>query len=46
MRRKTSNQAMQLIASKPDVYAWSLCRRKRILPGMHSGLAAADFVFR
>jgi hypothetical protein len=40
------NQAMQLTASKPDVYAWGLCRRKRMLRGMRSGLAAADLVSR
>ena len=41
-----SNQAMQLTASKPDVHAWSDCRRERILRGMHRGLAAADLVTR
>ena len=40
------NQAMQLTASKPDVHAWSVCRRKRMLRGMHRGLAAADLVSR
>ena len=35
------NQAMQLTASKPDVYAWGVCRRKRMLRGMRRGLAAA-----
>ena len=32
-----SNQAMQLTASKPAVYAWSVCRRERTLRGMHTG---------
>ena len=41
-----SNQAMRLTASKPDVHAWSVCRRERMLRGMHSGLAAADLVSR
>ena len=41
-----SNQAMQLTASKPVVYAWSVCRRERMLRGMHRWLAAADFVSR
>ena len=41
-----SNQAMQLTASKPDVYAGSVCRRDRMLRGMHRGLAAADLVAR
>ncbi len=39
-------KAMQLTASKPVVYAWSVCRRERILRGMHRGLAAADLVSR
>ena len=39
--RPRSNQAMQLTASKPDVHAWSICRRERMLGGMHDGLAAA-----
>ena len=43
---QSSNQAMQLTASKPDVYAWSVCRRERMLRGMHRGLAAADLVSR
>ncbi len=43
---KSPNQAMQLTASKPDVYAWSVCRRERMLRGMHRGLAAADLVSR
>ena len=42
----TSNQAMQLTASKPDVHAWSVCRQERMLRGMHRGLAAADLVSR
>ena len=33
---KAPNQAMQLTASKPAVYAWSVCRRERMLRGMHS----------
>ena len=37
---------MQLTASKPDVYAWSVCRRERMLRGVRRGLAAADFVAR
>ena len=37
---------MQLTASKPVVYAWSVCRRERMLRGMRSGLAAADLVSR
>ncbi len=37
---------MQLIASKPAIYAGGVCRRERILRGMHSGLAAADLVSR
>jgi hypothetical protein len=40
------NQAMQLTASKRDVHAWSVCRRERMLRGMHGGLAAADLVSR
>ena len=43
---KTSNQAMQLTASKLVVYASSVCRRARMLRGMHRGLAAADLVSR
>ena len=31
---------------KPAVYGWSVCRRERMLRGMHSGLAAADLVSR
>ena len=45
-RAKTPNQAMQLTASKPAVYAWSVCRRERMLRFMHRGLAAADLVSR
>jgi hypothetical protein len=45
-RRRTSNQAMQLTASKPAVYAFRVCRRERILPAMRRGLAAADLVSR
>ena len=41
-----SNQAMQLTASKPAVYARSVCRLERILRSMHPGLAAADLVSR
>ena len=44
--RQRPNQAMQLTASKPDVYAWSACRREHMLPAMHRGLAAADLVSR
>ena len=40
------NQAMQLTASKPDVHAWSVCRRPRMLRAMRRGLAAADLVSR
>jgi hypothetical protein len=40
------NQAMQLTASKPAVYAFSLCRRNRVVRSMHAGLAAADLVSR
>jgi hypothetical protein len=43
---KPSNQAMQLTASKADVYASRLGRRERMLHGMHRGLAAADLVTR
>ena len=43
---KTSNQAMQLTASKRDVYASGVCRRERMLRAMHMGLAAADLVSR
>jgi hypothetical protein len=42
----TSNQAMQLTASKLDVYASSVCHRALILRRMHRGLAAADLVSR
>ena len=37
---------MQLIASKPAVYVWSVCRRASMLRRMHRGLAAADLVSR
>ena len=40
------NQAMQLTASKPAVYPSRVCRRERMLRGMHRGLAAADLVSR
>ena len=43
---KPSNQAMQLTASKPAIYGWSVCRRERMLRGMHRGLVAADLVAR
>ena len=46
LRRMSSNQAMQLTASKPVVYASAACRRERMLRGMHRGLAAADLVSR
>ena len=42
----TSNQAMQLTASKPDVYASRASRRASMLRSMHRGLAAADLVSR
>ena len=45
-RRVWPNQAMQLTASKPAIYTWSVCRRERMLHGMHIGLAAADLVSR
>ena len=41
-----SNQAMQLTASEPAVYASRGCRRQRMLRIMHRGLAAADLVSR
>ena len=41
-----SNQAMQLTASKPDVYVGSACRHERMLRSVHRGLAAADLVSR
>ena len=44
--RKRPNQAMQLTASKPDVYAFRVCHRNRMLRGMRIGLAAADLVSR
>ena len=44
--RQSSNQAMQLTASKPPIYAGDVCRRERMLRGMHRGLAAADLVSR
>ena len=37
------NQAMQLAASKPPVYAWSVCR---MLRSMQRGLEPADLVSR
>jgi hypothetical protein len=40
------NQAMQLTASKPAIYAFTACRRARMLRGMPRGLAAADLVSR
>jgi hypothetical protein len=40
------NQAMQLTASKPAVYASRVCRHARMLRSMHRGLAAADLVSR
>jgi hypothetical protein len=40
------NQAMQLTASKPAIYAFRACRRARMLRSMHIGLAAADLVSR
>ncbi len=41
-----SNQAMQLTASKPAIYAGGVCRRERMLRSMHRGLAPADLVSR
>jgi hypothetical protein len=35
---------MQLTASKPDIYAFDVCRRSSILRFMRRGLAAADLV--
>ena len=46
LQRNPPNQAMQLTASKPDVRAWRVCRRERILRAVHRGLAAADLVSR
>jgi hypothetical protein len=43
---QTSNQAMQLTASKPAIYASTACRRGGMLRGMRIGLAAADLVSR
>ncbi|MCA1660249.1 MAG: hypothetical protein LC642_06910 [Verrucomicrobiaceae bacterium] len=43
---KPSNQAMQLTASTPAVYAGDVCRRERMLRGTHRGLAVADLVSR
>lgn len=43
---ETSNQAMQLSARKPVVYAWRVCRRQRMLRGIHTALAAADVLAR
>ncbi len=40
------NQAMQLTASKPAIYAVRACRRECILRRMRWGLAAADLVSR
>ena len=33
-------------ANQACVYAWSVCRRERMLRGMQSGLAAADLLAR
>lgn len=46
MRRKPPNQAMQLTASKPDVYALSVCHPRFALRRDRIGLAAADLVTR
>ena len=46
MRPEPSNQAMQLTASKPAVYASGVCRRASMLRIMHRGLAVADLVSR
>ena len=43
---KASNQAMQLTASKPAIYAGGVCPRELMLRGMRIGLAAADLVSR
>ena len=43
-RQTRPNQAMQLTATKPAVYAVRVCRRERMLRGMRRGLAAADCV--
>ena len=43
---KSPNQAMQLTASKPVVSTGSVCRRERMLRGIHRGLAAANLVSR
>ena len=43
---RSPNQAMQLTASQLADYASRVCRRERMLRGMHSGLAAADLVSR
>ena len=43
---KKPNQAMQLTASKPDVYASGVCHLRFPLRRRHSGLAAADLVTR
>ena len=43
---KKPNQAMQLTASKSVIYTWSVCRRTRMLRGMHRELTAADLVTR
>ncbi len=43
---QSSNQAMQLTASKPAIYAGGICHRARMLRRMHRGLAAADLVSR
>lgn len=37
---------MELTASNPAIYAWSVCHRARMLRFMHRGAAAADLVFR
>ena len=42
----TPNQAMQLTASKPAIYAGGVCHREHMLRGMRRGLAAADLVSR
>ena len=46
MATNRSNQAMQLTASKRDVYASGVCRPERMLRFMHRGLAAADLLAR
>ena len=46
LMNNTPNQPTQLTASKPAIYAWSVCRTERMLRAMHRGLAAADLLAR